>query len=121
MFADIDGIPSHDLLNGWQWLVPSSAVVHRATANNGRLRQVARSVEDLDRLLDDTSFRRSHLYTFVVRAQVQKGKTLKPRQCYSLHIPLHLSGDFGPGNIDVADIVTHLSILGQLHRQKGSI
>jgi hypothetical protein len=135
MFAVIDGIAHDDLLVGWRWLVPQSSRVLKATAIGdlflqdadggihfldakfGKLKFVARTAEELDRLFDQRDFRQNFLYSFMVRTLVQKGMKLPRGKCYSLRIPVHLGGSFGSENVEIVDLLVHLSVLGQLHEQ----
>ena len=67
--------------------------------------------------LGDRHNRRAWLKGFLVRDLRRAGIVLGPGQCYGHKIPHHLGGVPGIENIEPVDLMVHVSVLGQLHRQ----
>jgi hypothetical protein len=135
-FASISDIDVEALLGDWRWLVGDKVfLLHRATAmgslflsdsqgaiyfldtTDGTFRRVADSVRALDGLLEDRNARRTLLWSFFVRELRSRAVEVGTGQCYSWMVPPFLGGASSPENIEVADLMVHVSILGQLHRQ----
>src|SRR5690242_6021155 len=86
-------------------------------AMTGDLKEVAESEEAFEQLCEDREQRRNlFLSSFLMEVRNLHGD-LAPGDCYSRDIPLSLRGQLQPENFEPADLFTHFSILGQLHRQ----
>jgi hypothetical protein len=135
-FATLEGRTADELLADWRWLIgPEAYEVLRVTAFGDLfLRDAKGRVHLLDtawgaitlvgttelewvQRLDDRHQRREWLFPFVVESLHRTGVFLKPGQCYSWKHPPHLGGVMEVDNAEPRDVLVHVSMLGQIHRQ----
>jgi hypothetical protein len=135
-FASFEEGTDAQLLADWRWLIgadefkvirvtafgnlflrDSEGRVHLLDTTRGWIREVAASEQEWMRCLDDVGHRRLWLLPFVVELLRRDGVLLKPGQCYSWKHPPHLGGEMAADNAEPCDIMVHVSVLGQLHRQ----
>jgi len=124
------------LLSDWRWLIGDEPITIQAVAAVGNLflrgesgriflleiedgtcECIAESAAQFEEKLGDRHNRRAWLQGFLVRDLRRAGIVLGPGQCYGQKIPHHLGGEAGMENIEPVDLMTHVSILGQLHKQ----
>jgi len=134
-FADGEAWPD-DMLASWRWLIgeqafsivrvtamgslfvaDSKGAVHFLDTTEGSFRRVADSRESLEELFDSSDNRRGLLWSFFVRELRTSGVPLGPGQCYGWKVPPGLGGEADFGNVEPTDVITHVSIQGQLHEQ----
>ena len=132
----IDDLDGDRLLSEWRWLVGDEPISIQAIAAVGNLflkresgriylleiedgtcECISESTEQLEKQLGDRHNRRAWLQGFLVRELRQRGVVLGPGQCYGKKTPYHLGGAAGIENVEPVDLMVHVSILGQLHRQ----
>ena len=104
------------------FLVDRAGRVYLLEIEDGTFQVIAESVPLFERALDDRGNRIAWLQTFLVRELRKSGIGLEPGQCYASKVPylFRSPADDGAAPIDEiepCDLVAHLSILGQLHRQ----
>jgi hypothetical protein len=135
-FIAADSFDVDALLTDWRWLVGMGPYsVHRATAmgslflrrpdgdiyfldsTHGSFDRVAGSPEEFEALWEDRHKRRYLLQAYLVRELRNLGVALGPGQCYSWKIPPHFGGEPLAKNIEPADLLVHMSLQGQLHKQ----
>jgi hypothetical protein len=135
-FASFEGRTAEELLADWRWLIgPAGYDVLRVTAFGhlflrdaggrvhlldtawGRVSEVAASEQEWRACLEDRGLRRGWLLPFVVELLHRDGVFLKPGQCYSWKHPPHLGGAMDSDNAEPCDVLVHVSMLGQIHRQ----
>jgi hypothetical protein len=134
-FAAGDTWPD-DMLDSWRWLIgPGLFSIVRVTAmgslfvadvegaihfldtTEGSFQRVADSRQALDVIFDSKDIRRGLLWSFFVRELRNSGPPLAPGQCYGWKVPPCLGGECVYANIEPTDVVTHVSIQGQLREQ----
>lgn len=132
----IEGLDSDRLLSDWRWLIGDKPISIQAIAavgnpflkgqsgriylleiEEGTCECIADSPEQFEEKLGDRHNRTAWLQGFLVREMRRVDIVLGPGQCYGCKVPLHLGGDVGIENIEPVDLMIHVSILGQLHRQ----
>jgi hypothetical protein len=132
-FDDLDG---DRLLSDWRWLIGDKPITIQAVAAVGNLflrgesgriylleiedgtcECIAQSAGQFEEKVGDRHNRRAWLKGFLVRDLRRAGIVLGPGQCYGHKIPHHLGGVPGIENIEPVDLMVHVSVLGQLHRQ----
>ena len=130
-----EGVDFDALLSDWRWLVRAelkpilvtafgdlflrgeSGRIYFLNAMSGSLKEVAGSEEAFEQLCEDREQRRNlFLSSFLMEVRKVRGE-LAPGDCYSCEVPLSLGGKLEPENFEPADLLSHFSILGQLHRQ----
>jgi hypothetical protein len=135
-FLPTNDLEVETLLSDWRWLIGDGSFSIQAVAAVGNLflstdsgriylleieygsfECVAESAEEFEGKLADRHNRRFWLRSYVVRELRTIGVHLGPGQCYGFKIPLHLGGGALAKDVEPIDLVSHLSILGQLHRQ----
>ena len=136
-FIPSNNLDAEALLSEWRWLIGSKRISILAVAAVGNLFLkgesgriylleiedgtgdcVAESTEEFQNKLNDRHIRRLWLQGFLVRELRQKGILLATGQCYGQKVSFHLGGEGGLAeNHEPIDLATHVSILGQLHRQ----
>jgi len=84
---------------------------------SGHFRQVAKSLEEFDRLCEEKEQRRNWFMGFFVMELRKLYGESAAHECYGCKIPLSLGGELEPENFERTDIRTHYSVLGQLHQQ----
>ena len=84
---------------------------------SGKLKHVADSVEEMQQLINTRENQVEWLMTEVFATLQAQGVYFGEGQCYSFIKPPVLGGQLEPDNIEVADIYTHVSLAGQIHRQ----
>jgi len=132
---DTAGIPTESLFSDWRWLVGPGYTpllitafgdmflcdglgrVHFLDLMSGEFKQVAISQDEFDCLCDDKEKRRSWFLGFLLTEIRRELGNLSPGECFSCKTPLSLGGQLEVENFARADLQTHYSILGQLHRQ----
>jgi hypothetical protein len=135
-FIPSDNFDSGELLAEWRWLIgekPVSLLAIAAVGNlflkgqsgrisllqieEGTCECVAESEEQFQERLEERHNRRDWLLGFVVRELRRQRVVLEPGQCYGMKIPLVLGGPAGFESYEPINLLTHVSILGQIHRQ----
>lgn len=135
-FITCDGFDSDSLLFEWRWLIGDNPIDVEAISANGNLflrgqsgrvylldvecgvcECIAGSGDEFREKLGDRHNRTSWLQTYLVRELRRQGRTLGPGQCYGKKIPTVLGGEAGLDNLEAVDLVTHVSVLAQIHRQ----
>jgi hypothetical protein len=135
-FISADNLEVERLLEEWRWLIGNGAFslwcvtalgnmflrgeeghIYFLNSTDGTFERVADSEEQLKKKLNDRANRRRWLMPSTIELLHREKVFLQAGQCYSWKTPLHLGGDAGTGNVEVADILVHVSVLGQLHRQ----
>jgi hypothetical protein len=141
MMLDEYFLPTYDiqadkLLSDWRWLIgdkPISVLAIGAIGNlflqgqsgrvflleieDGTCECIADSVDEFQAKLGDRHNRRAWLRTFLIRELRNRGMELGPGQCYGSKIPSVLGGGPGCENVEAVDVLVHVSILGQIHKQ----
>lgn len=133
----ITGKPSEaDLLSAWNWLFKDQTYsVHQITSMGdmfliapdgtlhfldtieGQLVPFAANLDAYTDLLQDRHVRQRYLATALVRDLVASGVVLQAGQCYSPDHPPILGGTLDQSNMRPVDVVVHMSIMGQIHKQ----
>jgi hypothetical protein len=124
-----------DLLSDWRWLLGDSMQllivsalgdmfladaeghVHWLDTGSGQLEQVADSIEEFKRLMQQRENADQWFVPQLVGDLIARGLRLAPGQCYSYKKPPVLGGEIEPGNFEATDLSVHFSILGQIHRK----
>lgn len=124
------------LLSDWHWLISEHKVPILITAmgnvfvqdaqdgavavldpGEGKVRNVAASVEELQGLLSDRDFVYSELMVEDFANLQRAGKLLAPGQVFGFIKPPILGGSFDVENLEPTDIQVHFSLSGQIHQQ----
>jgi len=131
----VEGLPFDKLLADWRWLVPEKFTPIMMTAFGnlflrdeagqiqfldsmaGELKVVAESQVEFEQICDDREKRRVWFLGFMVTELRRLHGPLAEGECYSCKIPLSLGGQMEVGNFEREEVLTHYSILGQVHRQ----
>jgi hypothetical protein len=130
-----EGIDFDAFLSDWRWLVEpelkpflltafgdlflrgESGCVYFLNAMTGSLKEVAESEVAFEQLCEDREQRRNlFLSSFLMEVRKARGD-LALGDCYSCEVPLSLGGQLEPENFEPTDLLSHFSILGQLHGQ----
>ena len=130
-----DGVDMATLLDDWTWAMPepvrpvllsamgdafaqgASGAVYFVDMVEGTVTPVAEDGATFETLLADTEFVTNHLFPARVVQLRNAGLTLKPKHVYSHKQPLVLGGEDDTENVEVTDVIVHISIHGQIHRQ----
>jgi len=131
----IEGLPFDKLLADWRWLVPEKSTpllmtafgdlflcddagqVHLLALMTGELKSVAASQQEFEEACENREQRRSWFLGFLSMELKKRHGPLPKNDCYSCKIPLSLGGKLESENFEPIDLLTHFSVLGQLHRQ----
>jgi hypothetical protein len=128
------------LLKDWHWLIGTSRLpillaasgdafvqdlsdgsIHVLDTIEGKLQEVAGSVEEFRSLLSDKEFVNNYFAVQMVGDLRASGLVLSQGQVYSFKHPPALGGDFSLGNIELSDTEVHFSLSGQIHRQLSAL
>jgi len=131
----IGGLPFDKLLADWRWLVSErlnpvlmtafgdlflrddAGRIHLLDLIAGELKAVATSQQEFERACESVEQRRSWFLGFLFMELKKQYGSLPKNDCYSCKVPLSLGGQLEADNFEPIDLVTHFSVLGQLHRQ----
>jgi hypothetical protein len=124
------------LLTDWQWLIEEHRLPILITAmgnafvqdtrdgavsvldpGEGKMREVAASVEAFQGLLSDREFVFSEFMVDDFISLQKAGKLLAQGQVFGYIKPPVLGGGFDVANLESTDIEIHFSLSGQIHRQ----
>lgn len=130
------GLDRDRLLSEWTWLVGESRVpilltaagdafledvddgsVHFLDAQAAAVDPVADTVDELRELLTKQEFVYTYLAVELVADMKRHGRSLAPRQVFSLRTPLALGGAYDFSNVEETDVEVHFTTLGQILRQ----
>lgn len=124
-----------DLMAEWLWLAPADAEPMLPTAcgdlflrrpdgsialldtYEGSCETVAPSYERWKAMLDDAEQMDVWFKIGLVADLSEAGITRGPGQCFSPFVPQVINGSWEPSNFHACDLLVHLSMLGQIHRQ----
>lgn len=79
--------------------------------------QVAGSIEDFRKKLQDPEVVRDWFLVDVISALKEEGHKLESTQVYSYKKMIVLGGEYSPDNFEPTDIEVHFSFAGQIHQQ----
>ena len=123
------------LLEEWRWLIPNDSEAMLPTAcgdvflhlpdgsiafldtYKGSCATVASNYEEWKAMLNDRLQLEAWFRGGLIGDLLEAGLTRQPGQCFSPLVPQILSGSWEPSNFDACDLLIHLSMLGQIHRQ----
>ena len=124
------------LLEDWQWMIGDHKLPVLITAmgtaflqdtqdgtislldpGEGKLRQIAQSIEEFQQLLSDQEFVLSEFLVEDFVSLRNGGKSLSHDQVFGFVQPPVLGGSFGVDNLEPTDMQVHFSLSGQIHRQ----
>jgi len=124
------------LLVDWNWLIGTHRLpillaasgdafvqdvndgsVHVLDTAEGKLHEVAKSVDEFRALLSDTNFITSYFAVQMVGDLRSAGRVLQRGQIYSFKHPPVLGGEISAENVEISDIEVHFSLSAQIHRQ----
>jgi hypothetical protein len=129
------GIDFTRLLSDWKWAMPEpmrpvlltamgdafaqgeSGQVYFIDVVDGSIRTVAEDGPSFQSLLRNSKFVTDHMFPARIVEFRTAGMTLQPKQVYSHKQPLVLGGADEIENFETVDVVVHISIHGQVHRQ----
>lgn len=132
---NFDGIDRTKLLEDWDWAMPEpitpilitamgdvfaqaeSGTVYFLDAECGTIESIAASVDEFRRLLTDAAFVTDRMYPSRIVQLRKANLTLGTHEVYGNKHPLVLGGADTLENIETANVVVHLSLLGQIHKQ----
>ncbi|QDU55172.1 hypothetical protein Pan181_13580 [Aeoliella mucimassa] len=83
----------------------------------GTRTRLAENRDEFGDRIDEEENANTWLMIPLVDACVQQGLLLEPGQCYSFTTPPILGGDYSVANTEVASIVDHYKLYGQLYQQ----
>jgi hypothetical protein len=124
-----------DLMEEWLWLAPKDAEPMLPTACGdvflrcpdgsiafldtyaGSCSTVAPSYEQWKEMLNDPEQIETWFRGGLVEDLMQAGLDREPGQCFSPLVPQIVNGSWEPSNFHACDLLIHLSMLGQIHRQ----
>lgn len=131
-FSHLNGL---ELLADWRWLLgehkrpilitamgnvfvqdTEDGTVYVLDPGEGEVRNLARSVEDLQSLLSDRDFVFSELMVEDFASLQHAGRVLAPGQVFGFIKPPVLGGNFDIENLEATDIEVHFSLSGQIHQ-----
>jgi hypothetical protein len=128
--------PPEELFADWQWLIEQTPNPIQYTAcgdailrlENGKIahldtylglfKVVAQSFENWQSVQEDPERMERLYHVKLVEQLIAANVTRKPGECYSPRVPLSLGGSWEPANFSAFDFTVHVSIQGQIHRQK---
>jgi hypothetical protein len=129
------GIDTHQMLEFWRWLIPTSHRPMFATAlgdlfladadgrvlwldmGDGQLQVVAANEADFKQATTDPDNASLWFGAVLVDELRASGKVLSPSECYCyLQLPM-LGGKYEPANFRVYNVVTHFRVWGPIHEQ----
>jgi len=133
---NISSLDIETLLSDWEWLIGKEKFAVLVTAmgdafiediNNGKIHlldvdeaeliEVASSIEDFQKLLEDKDFVLNYFPVTFIGDILETGLKLKEGEVYSLKTPTVLSGTYELDNIESVNAEVHFSIAGQIHQQ----
>jgi hypothetical protein len=124
-----------DLLADWLWLAPPDAEPMLPTACgdlflqspdgsialldtcSGTCDTAASSYDEWKAMLNDAGQMEEWFRSSLLADLLKAGLSREPGQCFSPFVPQVVSGSWEPSNFHACDLVVHLSMLGQIHRQ----
>lgn len=124
-----------DLLAEWLWLAPTDFELMLPTASGdlflrrpdggialldtyaGSCETIASSYEVWKANLNDAERMDLWFKMGLVADLLEAGLRREPGQCFSPFVPQVVGGGWEPSNFHVCDLLVHLSMLGQIHRQ----
>jgi len=124
-----------DLLSEWLWLAPKDAEPMLPTACGdlflrlpdgsvafldtyaGSCNTVAPSYERWKAMLNDPDQLEDWFRGGLVGDLLGAGLSREPGQCFSPLVPQMVNGSWDPSNFHACDLLVHLAMLGQIHRQ----
>lgn len=124
-----------DLLSEWLWLAPRDAEPMLPTACGdlflrsrdgsiafldtyaGSCNTVAPGYEQWKVMLNDAEQLEDWFRGGLIGALLTAGLSREPGQCFSPLVPQIVNGSWEPSNFHACDLVVHLAVLGQIHRQ----
>jgi len=124
-----------DLIEEWLWLVPRDADPMLPTACGdvflrlsdggiafldsyaGACETVAPSYEQWKAMLNESDQFEAWFRCGLICELLSTGFERKPGQCFSPYVPQIINGSWEPSNFHACDLLVHLTILGQIHRQ----
>jgi hypothetical protein len=123
------------LLEEWKWILdePSrviltttmgdlfvrgnSSKIYYLDVVSGESHTISKNSQEFEKLLNDNQFIIDYFYPERVDKLKKLGLILEENCCYSHIHPLVLGGEDIIDNIEVTDLIVHLSITGQIHKQ----
>ncbi len=133
LIIDISDLDCERLLSDWRWLVDKTyqpflmtifgdwfmespnGSVFMLDLVSGQLNMISQSISDFDKEKEKLDNLDEWFMADLSYLCHDKGLCPGVGQCLSYKIPPILSGELIPENIDVADIMVHQSIMGQIH------
>jgi hypothetical protein len=124
-----------DLMEEWLWLAPKDAEPMLPTACGdlflrcfdgsiafldtyvGSCGTVAPGYAQWKGMLDDPERFENWFRADLIGELLEAGLVREPGQCFSPLVPQVVSGSWAPSNFHACDLLLHLSVLGQIHRQ----
>jgi len=131
----IQGLCSEELLSDWMWLLqkPYALVamnnfgdmfledgnghIHFLDLESGELKPAASSTAELQQRTAQKENQRRWFFTDLLTPIERAGLSLAPGQCFGFKIPLVLGGKAEVSNIEIAQLLVRISLMGQIHRQ----
>jgi hypothetical protein len=135
LVVNLTGVPSHDLMVHWRWLVPPSlslrmvstlgdafledpeGAIHWLDTGGADLVKVAESPDHFHNLRQQTALANRWFSPQLVGDLLSGGHSLEPGQCFSCKIPLTLGGKLHPDNFSPCDLPAHFRALGLIQAQ----
>jgi hypothetical protein len=124
-----------DLVEDWLWLIPKDAEPMLPTACGdlflrlpdggiafldtyaGSYGTVAPDYQQWKVMLNDPDRLEAWFRGGLVTELLESGLKREPGHCFSPFVPQIVSGSWRPSNFHACDLLVHLSVLGQIHRQ----
>ena len=135
LIKDISKIDLEDIRSDWQWkltdqkdivivslmgdifLTGNNDEINWPETGTGRLRSVAKNLEEFESLLNNQTLVDSWLLPSLIKQLSNQGKIPNENEVYSFKIMPALGGGYSIDNFDTTDISVHFSITGQIHQQ----
>lgn len=123
------------LMTEWLWLAPQDAEPMLPTACGdvflrrvdgsiafldtyvGSCTTVAQSYEQWKTMLDDPDRLEAWFRGGLIEELLTAGLRREPAECFSPYLPQIVGGTWEPSNFHACDLLVHLYMLGQIHRQ----
>jgi hypothetical protein len=83
----------------------------------GTCETVAPNYEQWKAMLDDPGQVEAWFRGGLIGELLEAGLERGPGQCFSPLVPQVVNGSWEPSNFDACDLLVHLAMLGQIHRQ----
>ena len=123
-----------DLLDNWRWLVGPEAKlflvsslgdaflmdsngVNWLNVGDGSYTKVAESVADFQSMLSSPDKVNEWFFPQLVGDILTAGLTRAPNECFGFKLAPVLGGEYEPQNFEPTDLLSHFSMLGQIHEQ----